>query len=106
MTGSSLGTEGRNLIHFSPIPFEVIEEWQQKYRVNDPEIREWLRNHSIFQSLPKDKDFLLFFFADYLTRILHVDLGTTTNGPLEASTFLCDGPLTTESITCVYERLT
>ena len=102
VTGSSLGTEGRNLIHFSPIPFQVIEEWQQKYRVNDPEIREWLRNHSIFQSLPKDKDFLLFFFADYLTRILHVDLGTTTNGPLEASTFLCDGPLTTESIACVY----
>ena len=102
VTGRSLNTEGRNLIHFSPIPFEVIQEWQQKYRVNDPEIREWLRNHNIFQSLPKDKDFLLFFFADYLTRILHVDLGTTTNGPLEASTFLCDGPLTTDAITCIY----
>ena len=102
VTGRSLNDEGRNLIHFSPIPSEVIQEWQQKHRIDDPEIREWLRNHNLFQSLPKDKDFLLFFFADYLTKILHVDLGTTTTGPLDASTFLCDGPLTTDAITCIY----
>ena len=55
-----------------------------------------------FQSLPKDKDFLMFFFADFTVKVYDVELGTTTNGPLEGAKFLSPGPVSTSAVACVY----
>ena len=90
VSGISLFDEG-SLIHFSPIPASVIQQWQDMLRSDDRILNDWLKGHDIFQSLSKDKDYLIFFFCR-----LHA------NGPLSGATFLCQGPLSTEAITCVY----
>ena len=79
----------------------VTRRWQELSQLGDRSSQEWLRGNEVFQSLPKDKDFLMLFFADYMTKELENDLGTTTNGQLEGSMFLSPGPVPFNGIACV-----